>query len=265
MLGTLLLVAQAAFAVECAEPISHEEISGKIAVAEAAYRDLDDTLFRDSVNEVAGILLPCAKDALPKELVARYHRLMALHLFTIGDSDNALLSAMSAKSVQPDEVWDEEMVPANHELRVAWDSVEPDTKTRKVPEPKAGSLAFDGDHTRDRPRNLPTVAQVFNTSGLSERTYYLGPNESLPTYAAIPRQRNTLLACSGGAVLLSGIGYGMAWSANASLYELAADTSNLEDTLDGKRAQTNALTLLSGALLGVGAGCGTGAVLVGQR
>ena len=265
MLEILLVLVPTAAAVDCAEPISHEEIQGKVAVAEAAYRDLDDTLFRDSVNEVAGILLPCAKDALPKELVARYHRLMALHLFTIGDTENAVLSAMSAKSVLPDEVWDEQMVPANHELRVSWDSQEPDAKTRRMPEPKAGSLAFDGDHTRERPRNLPTVAQVFNASGISERTYYLGPNESLPTYAAIPRQRNSLLICSGSAVLLAGVGYGMAWSANGQLYELAADTTNPDAVLDGKRAQANMMTLLSGAMLGVGAGCGTGAALVGQR
>ena len=258
-------ISSAAVAVECAEPITMDELNGGLAIAESAYMELDDDRFRDSVNELAGLMLPCVADAVPPELAARYHRVMAIHLFTIGDHDRAELSLMAAKDAQPDFAFDDELLPPNHDLRKTWDTVEVSESRRTVPEPKVGSLSFDGIMGRKRSAEHPTIAQLFNDSGIAQSTHYLAPRESLPPYVAIPRTRNVLIGCSAGALALSGTTYGLAWRSRAKVYSEKEDLSVKAPALDAARASTNLLTFVSGTLFGVAAGCATGAGVVGQR
>ncbi len=254
-----------AFGVECAEPITMEELNGGLAIAENAYMELDDVRFRDSVNELAGILLPCVGQAVPTDLAARYHRVMAMHLFTIGDQENADLSLMAAKDAGPEFTFDDELLPPSHALRQTWATIEISDSSRTVPEPKLGSLSFDGHNGRKRPTAHPTIAQIFDESGLAQSTHYLAPRESLPMYAAIPRKRNLLIACSGGALALSATTYGLAWKANGKVYSQASNPNAKAADLDSSRASANAMSFLSGALFGVATGCGVGAGVVGQR
>jgi len=242
-----------------------DELSGGLAIAESAYMDLDDDRFRDSVNELAGLMLPCVGDAVPPELAARYHRVMAIHLFTIGDPDRADLSLMAAKGAEPEFVFDDALLPPSHDLRQSWDVVEVSDARRTVPEPKLGSVSFDGQMGRKRPTEHPTIAQLFDESGLAQSTHYLSPREALPTYAAIPRTRNLLIGCAGGALALSATSYGLAWRANSNVFSQAAKPNVNAKALDASRASANAWTFVSGALFGVAAGCGTGAGVVGQR
>jgi hypothetical protein len=251
--------------VECAEPITLEELHGGLAIAESAYMDLDDAKFRDSVNELAGIMLPCLGEAVPTELAARYHRVMAIHLFTIGDEENADLSLLAAKGAEPEFAFDDEFLPPNHFLRKSWAELEVSEASRMVPEPRGGSVSFDGRNGRKRPTEHPTIAQIFDESGLAQSTHYLAPRESLPPYAAIPRQRNMLISCAGGALALSGTTYGLAWSANGRVFSQASNPNTKAADLDASRASANALSFLSGALFGVAAGCGTVAGVIGQR
>lgn len=262
MLWALLGIA---LALECVEPVAPSELNDAMERAEDGLRELDEGRFRDGVNEVAGLLLPCVSQAVSPEVSARYHRLMALHLHALGDEEGALLGLSAAYTLDPEHGYPDDLIPPSHPLREAWTSLAPDPGVRRVPEPRYGRLAFDGVIGRDRPRNVPTVAQVFDESGLATSTRYLGPREPLPSYAAVPRQRNLLIGCAGGAVALSGLTYGLAWGANGSLYSGAANPRTSARDLDGSRSSANALTVLSGALFGVGAGCGIGAVAIGQR
>ncbi len=252
-------------AVECGEPVREEELAGAISMAESAFKNLDDLGFRDGVNEAAGILLPCMSDAMSTELVGRYHRLMALHLFTIGDKENAQRSLEASFVAHSEYNWEDELLPPTHDLRVAWEQMAPDASTRTVPEPRSGSLAFDGNNGRKRPKNQPTIAQFFDESGMSLSTTYLGPREPLPNYVAVPRQRNLLLACAGGAAALSGTTYALGWKARGNVFSEAANPNLDADPLDSGRASTNLLAFTSGALFSVAAGCGVGAAWVGQR
>jgi hypothetical protein len=258
-------ISSLAWAVDCAEPITMDELNGGLALAESAYAELDDERFRDAVNELAGLMLPCVGDALPTELAARYHRVMAIHLFTIGDRDKADLSMMAAKAAEPDYSFDDTLLPPSHDLRAEWDVLEVSEAGRKVPEPKIGSVSFDGHMTRRRSTAHPTIAQLFDESGLAQSTHYLAPRESLPPYKAIPRTRNALIACSGGALALSATSYGLAWRSNAKVFSLKADPTVKGSALDASRASANAWTFVSGALFGAAAGCATGAGVVGQR
>ena len=264
MLVMLWLIANAQ-AVECGEPVREEELAGAISMAESAFKELDDLGFRDGVNEAAGILLPCMSDAMSGELVGRYHRLMALHLFTIGDLENANRSLQAGFTSYPEYDWSDGLLPPSHDLRVAWDAMAPDTSTRTVPEPRSGSLAFDGEHSRKRPKNQPTIAQLFDESGMSVSTSYLGPREPLPHYVAIPRQRNMLLACAGGAAALSGTTYALGWRARGNMFSSASNPNLQADTLDSSRATANLMSFASGALFSVAAGCGVGAGWIGSR
>ena len=55
-----------ALAVECKEPIPLDELSRSLDVAEQAYIDFDDTGFRDQVNILTGVHLPCVGDPVDR-------------------------------------------------------------------------------------------------------------------------------------------------------------------------------------------------------
>ena len=254
-----------AYAVDCSEPVGHAEFVTALDAAESAYRDMDDDGFRDGVNEIAGLLLPCVGEALPPDLAARYHRLMGLHLLAIGDESGALSAAAAAQAIDPEPPYGTDLLPDSHPLREAWDGGVVDDSMRKVPEPRFGSLSFDGQIGRTRPKNSPTVAQIFDESGLAVSTHYLGPREPLPTYTAVPRQRNSLLACAGAGAALTGLTYGLAWNARSSVFAGASDPSTPPADLDAGRATTNLMSMASGATFAVTLGCGAGALAIGQR
>lgn len=261
----ILLASPSAHAFECSEPVQPERLDSALKRAETAFADLDDIGFRDTVNEIAGILLPCVSRALPRPLVARYHRVMALHLFTIGDEEGAKDALDAARLADPEFAFDGSLLPDTHPLREHYAGPSPDESTRKVPEPRSGSIAFDGTVTRARPNDLPALVQLFDEQGLSQSTSYLGPRESLPPYRAIPRQRTTLVLSSGAALAISGTMYGLAWAQRGSLVTSAQDPATSKEALDSRRNRTNALVLGSAAFFGISVGTGIGAAVIGER
>lgn len=262
-MSLLLLVALAA-AETCPEPVSISTLTEALGAAESAWLDLDDVGFRDRVNELAGLTLPCVGDVVEPSISGRYHRVLAVHLYTVGDEAQATASLRAARAADPGYDFSDQLLPVGHPLRDQWDALE-DPETRRMPEPRAGSLVFDGVVGRDRPQDVPTVFQSLDASGRVTRTVYLGPQEPLPAYPAIPRRRNALLTCAGASVLTAGAMYGLSWSAHGALYEGAADPLTEAPRLDQLRGRTNALAVTSGLILTAGVGCGTSAVLVGER
>jgi len=260
----LLGVFATAWALDCEEPIPLEELNATLGEAETAYVDFDDTVFRDKVNIAAGVLLPCVGDALPRETVVRYHQVTALHLLTIGDEANARLALHAARAVDPEAALNLELFPEGSPGAEWWTSWE-EGKSSKVPEPRYGSIAFDGEHTRERPRDVPHIFQLFDKNGLARTTQYLAPREPLPSYPAIPRQRNMLIGCGVGGAVGSAILLGGAWATRSALLRNASDLSTSADDLDGQRGTMNGLALGSAALFGVGVGCGAGALVIGER
>jgi hypothetical protein len=254
-----------AWAVECKEAVPLDELQRALDAAEQAFIAFDDVGFRDKVNVSTGVLLPCIGDAVPAELAAQYHTVIALHLFTIEDVANARLSLMAARAVFPEGTLDPELFPESHPGHTWWAEWSPDGKTQKIPEPRVGSVAFDGQHTRERSTELPHVFQLFDEQGRARATQYLAPRQELPSYAAIPRQRRALVGCSAGSVVASAALLAGSWASRSNLLSSAQDLSVSADTLDAQRAQMNTLAVGSAALFGVGAGCGVGAALVGER
>ncbi|MEZ4319649.1 MAG: hypothetical protein R3F61_19190 [Myxococcota bacterium] len=259
------LLTSGAHAIECAKPVTLAELDAALESAEAEYRDLNEVGFRDRVNEEAGLMLPCLADPLPRELVGRHHRVMALHLLMIGDEPGSLLAAEAAKIADPTYTFPDDLLPPGHPVREHYQAYEPEALVRTVPEPRTGSIAFDGTNARKRPKLHPTVAQLFDEQGLAQSTTYLGPREPLPPYRAIPRKRNTLILSSASALVVSTTMYGLAWAQRGNLFNTANDPTVSAETLDAKRARTNGLTLASGAFFGIAVGTGVSAALIGER
>lgn len=263
--GLATFLATTAHGFECGAPVRLDELASALEQAEAAYIDLDEVGFRDKVNELAGILLPCAKDAFPPTLASRHHRLMALHLLMVGDEPGALSAIEAAKIGDPEFMFPDDLLPPTHPLRAHYEAYVPHPKTRNVPEPRVGSIAFDGQHTRRRSKIHPTVAQLFDEQGLAQSTTYLGARETLPPYRAIPRRRNTLILGGASALVVSATMYGLAWAQRGDLFSSASDQALTAKHLDSKRARTNGLTLASGAFLGIAIGAGVGAAMIGEQ
>ncbi len=254
-----------AAAQTCHVPVQPAELEDALQRAETAYADMDEASFRDGVNEIADLLLPCLNEPLTPFQSGRTHRLMALHLVAIGDEDGGAQAAQAARRVDPETPFESALLPSTHPLALAWAAAEPVDRTRQAPEPRAGSVSFDGVHTRARPANRPTILQLFDETGQARTTTYLAPREALPEYRAIPRQRNLLLGCAaGGGATAVGL-YAASWSARSRTFARAGDQSVDAVSLDRGRTTANLLAAGSAVVFGAGAACGASAAWIGER
>jgi hypothetical protein len=264
MFGALLWIASSASAIDCPKRLSRDDLTVEVANAEQAYADLDMIGFRDRMNNIGGLLLPCMGDLVPPELAARTHRVMALQQLELGNPDAAAVTIAAAHAVDSTAEMPEGWLPADHPLRLAW-SAAPDASFAKAPEPRAGTLAFDGHGGRERPKNLPTIVQMFDGSGIAQTTAYIGPGDPLPAYDAIPHRRNTLLISAGGAGAGGLVLLAASWLHYQSLVTAADDPTTPADDLLAGRAGTNTLYAGGAALIGLGIGFTVGAVAVGPQ
>jgi len=260
-----LLLTRLAAAQTCSEPLHVHEIADAMADAERAYAALDEVGFRDRTNALTGILLPCVADPLPPDLVSRHHRLMAMQLAMVGDEPGSIAAIEASKAVHETESLPASLLPAAHPLRDAYEAFEASPSTRRVPEPRSGSITFDGTNTRSRPRHHPTVVQFFDGRGVSVQTRYLAPGDPLPPYRAIPRKRNALLATSIASFVLAGGTYAAALAQKGDLLSTASDLEISADQLRSKRDRANTLTITSGALLSFGGATAVVALAIGER
>lgn len=257
-----ILLLGSARAIDCPQSLTREDIDAHIEQAETAYADLETESFRDRMNELNGLLLPCIGDLLPAPSAARAHRLQSLQQLELGNPDAAAASWSAVPAIDAELSLPAEWLPADHPLR----AVAPASgKTRKAPEPRAGHLAFDGIVTRERPRDVPTIAQRFDGAGVAVSTTYLAADDPMPPYAAIPRARNRLTMGAAGAGVAGLAVLATSWLQYRSLLTRASDPSAPAADLDRMRAASNATYGVGAGLLGIGVGLGVGAVAVGPR
>ncbi len=124
---------------ECVDRMSRGEVGTAFERAEGSFRDLDDAGFRDRFNELAGILLPCTGDLVPPPLAARYHRLMAIHLYGLGDRDGAVDSIRAARWTADGDALPADLLAPTHELTEAAAADPEPPKTQRVPEPRTST------------------------------------------------------------------------------------------------------------------------------
>ncbi len=259
-----MLLITAVLAAECPEPVGLAEITDEIDTAEQAYIALDELGFRDRVNQLFGILLPCLDEPLPPDLAARQHRLMAMQWSIVGASDDASTAMAASRRVDPEVSLPQTLIPTEHPLRTAYDAPST-TRTRSVSPPRSGAMAFDGVVTNRRPLRHPTVMQLFDGKGRATDTAYLAPGDPLPPYRAVPRQRRTLAAVAGGSAVAALSTYLMALGSKRTLVSSVSDPDSTQATLRRKRDIANGLTLTSGVFVGIGISSTAAAIAVGPR
>lgn len=253
-----------ALAIDCPERLTREDLSAELDKAETAYADLDTMAFRDRMNGMAGLVLPCMGDLVPPELAARTHRAMALQQLELSNPDAAAVAIAAAHAADPHINVPEGWLPPDHPLRTAL-AAAPEAAFGKAPEPRVGALAFDGVSGRARPKDFPTVVQVFDTAGTAVSTAYLGPDDHLPAYDAIPRKRNTLIVGSAGSGAVGLSLLAASWLQYRGLLAAAADQSTPPEDLTAMRGPINTLYVAGGAMIGLSVGLGVGAAVVGPQ
>jgi hypothetical protein len=257
-------VAGVALALDCPQHLTRSQLASQLAGAEEAYATMATDGFRDQMNEIVGITLPCLGDVVPTPLAGRTHRLMSVQQLELGNASAAEASARAARSLEPEAPFPESWLPADHPLRLAWQDAGP-TRARRVPEPREGALAFDGVTGRTRPVGVPTVVQLFAADGIAVQTRYLGASDPLPDYRAIPRQRTALALGAAGTGAAAVASWAASWLQYRSLLAQSDDPTVAAATLDDQRTAVNASYVAGGLLFGVSAGLGIGAVVMGPR
>jgi len=251
-----------------------------IEVAEASARAYEAADLQGFVATSSRLeeMLPCLAEPLPRNVAANVHRMMGLRAFVDQRQEKSTAAFGAARSIEPSYRFPETMVPAGHPIMGNYEAVDVSSvATREVPAPAEGYLHFDGRPATERPTDLPTIAQLFDTEGAVEDTAYLWPGDGLFEYAErtgpastpVPtpisstqrRGPNLPLAVgAGGAAITSAVLYGVAASASSKFNSPATPYE------DGPklRAQANSFLVASGGVGVVALGLGVGAVVAGQ-
>ena len=258
----LLAAFTVAWALDCPQQLTREDLVAKVDEAEGAWANLETEQFRDRMNELNGLLVPCIGDRIPPDAAARVHRLMSLQQLELGDEAAAAAAWLAAPRIDPSIVLPDSWLPSTHPLR----SVEPlKPKIHRVAEPRDGALAFDGTPGLGRPIGVPTLFQRFDAAGVAQLTRYVGADEPLPEYRGVPKIRRRLV---GGAVGLGVAGLATwtgSWVGYRSLLAAARDPAVSAADLDRRRANVNMTYAVGAGFLGGAIGVGVGAVAVGPR
>lgn len=251
-----------AAAIECPQQLTREDLEEKLGAAESAWEGLDTEGFRDRMNELNGLLLPCIGDRVPPEQAARSHRLTSLQQLELGNEAAARSAWAAAPRVDPSIALPADWLPQDHAIRsVSSEGI----GVRRVAPPRSGSLAFDGTPGLARPRGVPTIFQHFDAAGVATSTAYVGPEDPLPAYASVPRTRNRLLAGAGATGALGLLTLGVSFTSYRGLLALADDPTVPAADLDARRGVVNTTYAVGAVVLGAGAGLGVGALAVGPR
>ena len=269
-LALLAALPVTAFAGDCPEGVelnkTAEVVEPLMGAAESVIAEQDARKLKGRMSAVKSEV-GCLGEVAPPLLAARYHRLRAVQTDPLGVTDDnpALLGALrTAKALDPEYAFPAELLPADHSVRLAYDTVAADELvTERVRAPRAGSLAFDGTEGLDRPANGATLFQRLDEEGAVVETAWVSRGEPLPTYEVKPVLRNSLLATTVGLALGAGGLYAGALIGEKRV--LDEDQSRSLDELESMRRRTNAMFISSIGIALVAGGAGVGAAMVGPR
>jgi hypothetical protein len=261
MMWMLLALAAATEPVDCPHAVDAESMLAKLEQAETAYADLEVALFAANVNG-ATLDVPCMSEAATPEVAARLHRLLGLRSYA-DNPDASMESLAAARVLDPSYRFPDAMLPEGHALRNAFEALPVEGPTTRVPEPRHATLLMDGIASRGRPVGRATWVQLRAMDGTIAASNYIFPEQPLPTYRAIPRTRNSLIAATAGAAVASASLYGLAWATRATFDDTASGATRQD--VERQRSTINGLLIASGALAAAGAGGMVGIMVVGQR
>lgn len=284
----MFLMSAVALAACPAEP---DDLARALEEAEAAWRRLDTPALRtahDEARQMAG----CLDTRVPRDLVARLHRTEGIRAFADKQPDRAAEAFAAARRIDPSWQFPPSMVPEGHPLLALY--VRHDvrtTETTSCDPPASGHLEFDGQYTRERPSNWPTLAMHLEDEGTVRRSAYLLPADPMfayelpapapvvappepiavvadptptpspkPASKARPKGPNTPLLVM---TLVSGAAAGVSYALAATAREAYDDETDRGELAEA-RANTNRFVYLSAGLGVAAVGFGATAVIAGK-
>lgn len=254
--------------------------------AEAAFQELDRDKFR-IVTDLLVAEVACVREQLPRDLVARIHRIEGLRAFVDGDPNRAQAAFASARGIEPSYRFPEALVPLDHPVQQHYLVVDPHhAPLAAVPPPADGRIEVDGRVGDGLPETRPAVVQWIRTDGSVPRSMYRWPGVALFEYPSAPqsataptlppplapsraprtREARTnppptsrpLAVASGVGLVAAGALLGVSASSRAAYFSPDATVGEL----DSLRARTNDLYWASVGVGAVGLGLGATALVV---
>lgn len=271
----LLAPLSASAADNCGSPVTSADLRVALDRAESAFSALDVERFTTTMDDII-YEVPCLAEPAQPALAAQLHRLQGIRQFVAHDEQRAAEAFAAARAADPSYVLPTSLVPDGHAIRDLYGRVPLENGSfDALPQPREGTLRFDGVAGNLRPTGWPTLVQVLDGDGLVAQTDYLFPGDAMPAYDADNHVATSVAAPSGrpgrrvgftlvGATAVSGLGAGLLYGlASASAADFERDHPDWDEAdLIGQRARTNELVLGSGALAALAAGCALTATLV---
>jgi hypothetical protein len=241
--------------------------------AEAAFQTLDLPAFRTETDAIAATV-GCLREQLPRDLIARVHRVEGLRAFVDGDQTRAAGAFAAARAIEPSYRFPETLVPADHPVQVQYLATDPGLVPRApMLPPVDGRLEIDGRAETGLPEDRPAVVQWIRADGSVPNSVYHwagGPVFPYPT-APLPvvglpapaaeRVRHTSRPLSIAAGALVATASGLFAGAAVSRGQYFADDATPAE-LEDLRGQTNGLFWGSVGAGAAGLGLGVAAVAV---
>jgi hypothetical protein len=252
-----------AHASDCPAPNTPAQIAERLGAAQSAFSRLDSEQFSFSMEEVE-LMVPCLSGRPAPVDTAQLHRMFGLHLHTKGKNKAATHALLAAKVLSPNYLFPDGFFPEGYALEERWSELSvSEPSDIRAPLPKGHSTAFDGQITRDRPIDRTTLFQLVNKDGSILRSQLISPEQTLPNYESIPRQRNRIIGATIGAGVAAALTYGLAWQGRRQFDRDENTMSRAE--LQRLRTRVNNLFFISGSLTLVTAAGASAAVLIGPR
>ncbi len=268
LLANALQPALAQDAPDCTEATT---LTGFIAAAqqgELAFANMD-MVGLTQARKGALQQIPCLGEPVTTDVAAAFHRMMAMAAFTQGDEAGTLAEFHAARRLQPGYTIPEAVAPEGHPLvdlyersvDAAEGSLDP-----TIP-PLGGWVTVDGVRGAPRPTGISTILQSFEADESIDRTLYLLPGASTPSFGPMPidelrrkRRRYALGGSTAAALVASGVLYGLSWNAHFAFDDL--DDPMDDNLLPAQRNTTNTLALASAGTGAVGLGLGVVTLVV---
>jgi len=255
-------------AKECIHSAFLDDISALITESETEYPKFEAGAFPEVSFRVVDEIV-CLEGLADPLFVARAHRVLALRARVVDRDDvRARQGFAAARRLDPNYVMPTQMVAIRDPERAEYLAIPVEMiTTTTVHQPTEASVWFDGEQTRERPSNVPTLMQLTNQAGQVVESHYLWPSDPTPAYLKVSTAVSVSQAREGkpAKVAFVATSAGIAGAGAALLLGGSLDKGSVCASLNSDECvgAANRRVLAGAVLSGVGlVGVTTGAVLL---
>ncbi len=274
---TTIALSSIALGAECEQRSTLSQIAASLNAAESSYTGMDLPGFNETRDRVLG-MLECLGEPLNKADAAAFHRVIALDGYLQSKPERTVAAYRTVLALQPGFALSSNIaMPGNplHERFEEAARLGPGEMTALYP--PAGTVLFvDSVMATERPSERPCILQLTAADGTILWTGYLNEGEANPDWTTldlqlpedvgplsgtkiVPTGPNVpLLASAGGAALLAGGLYGVAYASSKKYDDPDNPDIETPDDLYALRRKTNAMVYTSAGLGALAVALGVG-------